>query len=118
MKKRYFVSPQTALPLLAPPSFQDTDELVSRNGGRPPLTMVSFTKLVDRVGAPPAPAPDPPGQLPGPEAGVLGKGHARSKAGPDTGWVNFFSVTEVTSLYQTWRFLGLGQTMNIYVKQK
>ena len=27
-------------------------------------------------------------------------------------------VTEVTSLYQTWRFLGLGQTMNIYVKQK
>ena len=34
--------------------------------------------------------------------------------------VNFFwgGVTEVTSLYQTWRFLGLGQTMNIYIKQK
>ena len=32
--------------------------------------------------------------------------------------VIFWGVTEVTSLYQTWRFLGLGQTMNIYVKQK
>ena len=30
----------------------------------------------------------------------------------------FLRVTEVTSLYQTWRFLGLGQTMNIYIKQK
>ncbi len=35
-------------------------------GKAPPLTMQAFTKLVDGVGAPPAPAPDPPAQLPPP----------------------------------------------------
>jgi hypothetical protein len=40
--------------------------LVARNGGSPPLTMVSFCKLVDRVGDPLPPAPDPPAAIPGP----------------------------------------------------
>ncbi|KAG2432367.1 hypothetical protein HYH02_012940 [Chlamydomonas schloesseri] len=44
----------------------DTDMLVARNGGSAPLTMQSFTKLVDRVGDPPAPAPDPPAAIPPP----------------------------------------------------
>ena len=33
---------------------QDTDAMVKRNGGKPPLTMQSFTKLVDKAGDPPA----------------------------------------------------------------
>ncbi len=40
--------------------------LVMRNGGSPPLTMQSFVKLVDKVGDPPAPAPDPPAAIPPP----------------------------------------------------
>ncbi len=51
---------------------QDTEELVRRNGGKPPLTMQSFTKLVDKAGSPPAPAPDPPAALPAPAAGAAG----------------------------------------------
>lgn len=42
----------------------DPQLLLARNGGKPPLTMQSFTKLVDAVGAPPAPAADPPEKLP------------------------------------------------------
>lgn len=47
---------------------QDTDMMVKRSGGKPPLTMQSFTKLVDKVGDPPAPLPapaaiPPPGDL-------------------------------------------------------
>ncbi|KXZ45826.1 hypothetical protein GPECTOR_50g620 [Gonium pectorale] len=48
----------------------DTDMLVARNGGSPPLTMQSFCKLVDRVGDPPAPAPDPPAAMPPPAEGM------------------------------------------------
>ncbi|GFR42357.1 hypothetical protein Agub_g3052, partial [Astrephomene gubernaculifera] len=42
----------------------DTDMLVARNGGSPPLTMQAFCRLVERVGEPLPPAPDPPAQLP------------------------------------------------------
>ncbi|KAL4418944.1 hypothetical protein ABPG77_009124 [Micractinium sp. CCAP 211/92] len=42
----------------------DPQMLLDRNGGKPPITMQSFTKLVDSVGAPPAPAADPPEKLP------------------------------------------------------
>ncbi|GAX79468.1 hypothetical protein CEUSTIGMA_g6909.t1 [Chlamydomonas eustigma] len=42
----------------------DTAELVKKNGGRPPLTMQAFTKLVDKMGDPPYPATDPPAKLP------------------------------------------------------
>ncbi|GLC76277.1 hypothetical protein PLESTF_001761600 [Pleodorina starrii] len=47
----------------------DTEMLVARNGGSPPASMVSFTKLVDRVGDPLPPAPDPPNPLPPPKEG-------------------------------------------------
>ena len=43
----------------------DPADLLRRSpGGRPPLTMKSFEKLVDSVGAPPAPAAAPPASLP------------------------------------------------------
>ncbi|KAI7839651.1 hypothetical protein COHA_006460 [Chlorella ohadii] len=42
----------------------DPQLLLARNGGKPPLTMQAFTKLVDAVGPPPAPAADPPEKLP------------------------------------------------------
>ncbi|KAI3439135.1 hypothetical protein D9Q98_001543 [Chlorella vulgaris] len=42
----------------------DPELLLSRSGGKPPLTMQSFTKLVTAVGPPPEPAADPPGKLP------------------------------------------------------
>ncbi|PNH10276.1 (6-4)DNA photolyase [Tetrabaena socialis] len=48
----------------------DTEMLVARHGGSPPLTMQSFTKLVDRVGDPPPPAPDPPAAIPPPAPGM------------------------------------------------
>lgn len=38
---------------------QDTDVLLRAAGGKPPLTMQAFTKLVDKVGAPPAPLAAP-----------------------------------------------------------
>lgn len=46
--------------------------LVARNGGKAPLTMASFTKLVDKVGCPPAPVPDPPAVLPRMAVDALG----------------------------------------------
>lgn len=52
---------------------QDTDLMVKKSGGKPPLTMQSFTKLVDKVGDPPPPLPTPvliP--APGPVVGVWG----------------------------------------------
>ncbi len=54
------------------PDHQDTSEIVKRNGGKPPLTMKAFEKLVDKMGDPPAPAVDPPAQLPGPAPGAKG----------------------------------------------
>jgi hypothetical protein len=51
------------------PVWQSTEALVSRcKGGRPPLTMAAFTKLVDSCGPPPPPALEPPALLvpPGP----------------------------------------------------
>lgn len=47
----------------------DTDELVKRSGGKAPLTMQSFTKLVDKVGDPPAPLLAP-SAIPPPGPGV------------------------------------------------
>jgi hypothetical protein len=43
--------------------------MVKRSGGKPPLTMQSFTKLVDRVGDPPAPL-EAPATIPAPGPGV------------------------------------------------
>jgi len=48
----------------------DPQVLIQRAGGQPPLTMKSFEKLVDSIGNPPAPAPDPPSTLPAPTLGV------------------------------------------------
>ena len=45
---------------------------MQQNGGRPPLTMQSFTRLVDRLGDPPAPAADVPAVLPPPAPGAPG----------------------------------------------
>jgi cryptochrome len=42
----------------------DPSILISKNGGKAPMTMQSFQKLVDKVGPPPAPAADPPSELP------------------------------------------------------
>ncbi|KAG1670815.1 hypothetical protein FOA52_003406 [Chlamydomonas sp. UWO 241] len=50
----------------------DTSELVERNGGKAPLTMTSFTKLLDKAGKPHAPASDPSAALPGPAKGAVG----------------------------------------------
>lgn len=44
----------------------DPRELVKQNGGKPPLTMKGFEKLVDAVGNPADPARDPPAHLPAP----------------------------------------------------
>jgi len=44
----------------------DPDVLIAKNGGKAPLTMQSFQKIVDKAGAPPAPAADPPSTLPSP----------------------------------------------------
>ena len=44
----------------------DPAELIQRAGGKPPLTMKSFEKLIAVMGDPPAPAADPPAALPGP----------------------------------------------------
>lgn len=49
----------------------DTAMLVARNNGAAPLTMQSFTKLVDRVGPPPAPRPAPT-RVPPPAPGAPG----------------------------------------------
>lgn len=38
-------------------------------GGKLPLTMQGFTKMVDSLGDPPAPLADPPAAMPGPEPG-------------------------------------------------
>lgn len=38
---------------------QDTEHVVLQNGGKPPLTMQSFTKLIDKLGDPAAPLPAP-----------------------------------------------------------
>lgn len=54
---------QPSLSLLPSSPSQDPELLLARNGGKAPLTMQSFTKLVDAVGTPPAPAADPPAQL-------------------------------------------------------
>lgn len=51
---------------------QDTAKLVQRNGGKAPLTMGSFQKLVDGLGPPPPPAADPPHVLPPPAPGAKG----------------------------------------------
>lgn len=50
----------------------DPGQLLARAGGRAPLTMQSFLKLVAALGDPPAPAPDPPARLPGPAPGTKG----------------------------------------------
>ncbi|KAF6258816.1 6-4 photolyase [Scenedesmus sp. NREL 46B-D3] len=42
----------------------DTGMLLRAAGGRPPQTMQSFTKLIDKVGEPPAPLPAPAGMPP------------------------------------------------------
>lgn len=42
----------------------DPNVLIAKNGGKAPLTMQSFQKIVDKAGAPPAPAADPPSMLP------------------------------------------------------
>jgi hypothetical protein len=47
--------------------------MVKKSGGKPPLTMQSFTKLVDKVGDPPAPLPTPVAiPAPGPVVGAWG----------------------------------------------
>lgn len=46
----------------------DPHMLISKNNGKAPLTMKAFENLVNSVGAPPTPAVDPPGKLPGPDA--------------------------------------------------
>lgn len=38
---------------------QDTEQLLAQNGGKVPLTMQSFTKLIDKVGEPTAPLTAP-----------------------------------------------------------
>jgi cryptochrome len=51
---------------------QDTDALLRAAGGRAPQTMQSFTKLIDKVGEPPAPLPAPASlPPPGPLAEVV-----------------------------------------------
>jgi len=42
----------------------DPNVLIAKNGGKAPLTMQSFQKVVDKAGPPPAPAADPPSSLP------------------------------------------------------
>lgn len=44
--------------------------LIQRNGGKAPLTMQSFTKLVDKLGDPPA-ALAAPAAIPPPAPGVV-----------------------------------------------
>jgi cryptochrome len=46
--------------------------LVQQAGGKAPTTMQSFTKLVDKVGPPPAPGPDAPAVLPPPAPSAPG----------------------------------------------
>lgn len=41
------------------PHAQDPEQLVAQNGGKPPVTMQSFTKLIEKVGDPRAPLPSP-----------------------------------------------------------
>nr|AXE72850.1 6-4 photolyase [Chlamydomonas sp. ICE-L] len=50
----------------------DTADIVERNGGKPPLTYQSFIKLVDKMGDPTAPAPDPPEKMPPPRDDLPG----------------------------------------------
>jgi hypothetical protein len=57
---------------------QEPEALIAANGGKPPLTMQSFTKLVDRVGDPAAPAAAPPAALPAPGAGAAGAEEGRT----------------------------------------
>jgi hypothetical protein len=47
-------TPLAFIPIVPYVTMQDTDAMVKRNGGKPPLTMQSFTKLVDKAGDPPA----------------------------------------------------------------
>jgi cryptochrome len=42
----------------------DPAELIKSNGGKPPITMKAFEKLIALMGDPPAPAIDPPAVLP------------------------------------------------------
>jgi cryptochrome len=42
----------------------DPKMVITANGGKPPLTYAAFCKLVDRLGAPPAPVADPPAMFP------------------------------------------------------
>lgn len=51
----------------------DPDALIRAAGGKVPLTMQAFTKLVDRVGDPP-PAVAAPDSVPPPAAAVLAQG--------------------------------------------
>lgn len=46
-------------------------ELIRKSGGKPPLTMKSFEKLIALMGDPPAPAVDPPAVLPAPVKGAM-----------------------------------------------
>lgn len=62
-----------AIPLPLMHRMQDTDAMVKRAGGKPPLTMQSFTKLVDKAGDPPAPL-EAPSTIPPPGAVVEGWG--------------------------------------------
>eukprot|EP01137_Pigoraptor_chileana_P026531 Opistho-2@7955 len=52
----------------------DTDTLVRRNGGRAPLSMGGFVKLLASVGPPPSVAPDAPDVIPPPDSTLPGAG--------------------------------------------
>ena len=41
------------------------EDLIEKNGGKPPHSMSAFQKLMDSMGEVPATAPDPPKQFPG-----------------------------------------------------
>ncbi|GLI71222.1 hypothetical protein VaNZ11_016339 [Volvox africanus] len=75
----------------------DTEMLVARNGGRPPLTMVSFCNLVNRVGDPQPPAPDPPATLP-----PLGEGKP--------------SADPATTAVPTWQEVGFKEAPTLIFK--
>lgn len=52
----------------------EPEALIAANGGKAPLTMQSFTKLVDKLGDPAPPAADAPARLPGADRGLPGAG--------------------------------------------
>lgn len=52
----------------------DPSFLIQQAGGRPPMSMGAFQKLIEKVGNPPSPAEDPPNQLPSiPESSLFCK---------------------------------------------